>query len=64
MKKKRWIFLIAFVALTAAIWTAQTEDKTGPLSIDQRMEKVLFEWNRLDRPGVAVTVVKDGQVLF
>jgi CubicO group peptidase (beta-lactamase class C family) len=64
MKKKQWIFLIAFVALTAAIWPAQTENKTGPLSIEQQMEKVLFEWNRLDRPGVAVTVVKDGKVVF
>lgn len=64
MKKKRWIFLIAFVVLAAAIWAAQTEDKTESLSIEQRMEKVLFEWNRLDRPGVAVTVVKDGKVVF
>ena len=64
MKKERWIFLIAFVALTAAIWPVQNENKTEPLSIEQRMEKVLFEWNRLDRPGVAVTVVKDGKVVF
>lgn len=64
MLKEKWIFLIAFVALTAAIWTVQTENKTEPLSIEQRMEKVLFEWNRLDRPGVSVTVVKDGKVVF
>jgi CubicO group peptidase (beta-lactamase class C family) len=64
MKKKQWILLIALVALTAAICTAQTENKTEPLSIEQQMEKVLFEWNRLDRPGVAVTVVKDGKVIF
>jgi CubicO group peptidase (beta-lactamase class C family) len=64
MKKKRWIFLIAIAALTAAIWAAQTENKTEPLSIDRQMEKVLLEWNRLDRPGVAVTVVKDGKVVF
>jgi len=64
MKKKSRIFLIAFAALTAAIWAAQNENKTEPLSIDQQMEKVLFEWNRLDRPGVAVTVLKDGNVVF
>jgi CubicO group peptidase (beta-lactamase class C family) len=64
MKKERWIFLIAIVVLTTAIWAAQTEDKKEPLSIEQRMEKVLFEWNRLDRPGVSVTVVKDGKVVF
>jgi CubicO group peptidase (beta-lactamase class C family) len=64
MKKTKCILLIAIVALTAAIWAAQTENKKEPLSIEQRIEKALFEWNRLDRPGVSVTVVKDGKVVF
>ena len=64
MKKKKWIFLIVFVTLTAAVWTAQTENKTEPLSIEQRIAGVLSEWNRLDRPGISVTVVKDGKVVF
>ncbi len=64
MKKKKWIFLIALVTLTAALGAAQTENKTEPLSIEQQMDKVLFEWNRLDRPGISVTVVKNGKVVF
>ena len=64
MKKKKWIFLIAFVTLTAAVWAAQTQDKTGSLNIEQRITGVLSEWNRLDRPGISVTVVKDGKVVF
>jgi CubicO group peptidase (beta-lactamase class C family) len=64
MKKKRWVFMIVLVTLTVAIWAVQDEEKKEPLSIAERMEKLFFEWNRLDRPGGAVIVVKDGKVVF
>jgi len=56
--------MIVLVTLAVAIWAAQDEEKKEPLSIAERMEKLFFEWNRLDRPGGAVIVVKDGKVVF
>lgn len=64
MKKKRWFFLILLVALTAAVPAVQPEKMKKSLSFAGQMEKLLFEANRLDRPGIAVTVVKDEEVIF
>lgn len=56
--------MIVLAALIVTIWAEQTEKKKKPLSTAERMEKGFFEYNRLDRPGCAVIVVKDGKVVF
>lgn len=63
MKKK--LIFIFFAAFTVAVlWAGQAEKKNKKLSINKRMEKLFFEWDRLDRPGGAVIVVMDGKVVF
>lgn len=38
--------------------------KEKPLTPGEQMDKLFDFWNRLDQPGFAVTVVKDGQVAY
>ena len=40
------------------------EKKERPLSPSEKMDKLFDFWNRLDQPGFAVVVVKEGQVLY
>ena len=39
-------------------------DKESPLTPDKQMDKLFDFWNRLDQPGFAVVVVKEGQVVY
>ena len=38
--------------------------KENPLTPAERMDKLFDFWNRLDQPGFAVVVVKEGQVVY
>jgi CubicO group peptidase (beta-lactamase class C family) len=38
--------------------------KEKPLTPGEQMDKLFDFWNRLDQPGFAVTIVKDGQVAY
>ncbi|HSA94861.1 MAG TPA: serine hydrolase [Acidobacteriota bacterium] len=40
------------------------QDPPGALSQKERMDKLFDFWNRLDQPGFAVVVVKEGQVVY
>jgi len=52
-----WLMLLPLVALGQG-----TEKKDAPLSPSEQMDKLFDFWNRLDQPGFAVVVVKDGRV--
>ncbi len=60
----KWIVFIILIIMIIRAGSAQSERGEKPLSIDERMEKLFFEWDRLDRPGGSVVVVKNGEVLF
>lgn len=40
------------------------EQKKTPLSPSEKMDELFDFWNRLDQPGFAVVVVKEGQVVY
>jgi CubicO group peptidase (beta-lactamase class C family) len=48
----------------AVLLAVQDEKKKESPGIQEQLDKLFFEWNRMDRPGGAVVVVKDGKVLF
>jgi CubicO group peptidase (beta-lactamase class C family) len=64
MKTIRW--LIALWLIGAPHWASgqNTSAAEPPVTPSQRMDKLFEFWNRLDQPGFAVVVVKDGQVLY
>ena len=65
MRTVRW--LIALCLIGAPQWAfGQDAAATGPpqQTPSQQMDKLFEFWNRLDQPGFAVVVVKDGQVLY
>jgi CubicO group peptidase (beta-lactamase class C family) len=57
---------VAVVSIFAfLLCQAQTADKPSkPQTPSERMDEVFEFWNRLDQPGYAALVVKDGQVLY
>ena len=55
------IALLGGVLLAAG---SQAPAKDAPLTPDQRMDKLFDFWNRLDQPGFAALVVKDGRILY
>ncbi len=62
-KPGRWIALA--ITLLPLIGLSQTTgQKETPLTPAERMDKLFDFWNRLDQPGYAVVVVKDGQVVY
>ena len=57
------VFIVLVLTITTTV-CAQSEKEEKPLSIDERMGKLFFEWDRLDRPGGSVVVIRNGEVLF
>jgi CubicO group peptidase (beta-lactamase class C family) len=59
-------FLLVLVLATASSvgLIAQTSETADEPILAQQTEKLFFEWNRLDRPGGSVTVVRNGEVVF
>jgi len=55
------VSLIIFPLLALGQGAAQ---KAGPLTPAEEMDKLFDFWNRLDQPGFAVVVVKEGQVVY
>jgi len=64
MSKPARVISIAVIALMflGPGLTAARQDK--PLTPAEQMDKLFDFWNRLDQPGFAVVVVKDGQVVY
>ncbi len=64
MRRTGFWVLAVFVVL-ALVASGQTAAKPDtPLTPAARMDKLFDFWNRLDQPGFAVVVVKDGQVAY
>jgi len=64
MKRKSGIIKIVMVVLLTTFIAAQEETKKDPPGINERVENVFSEFHRMDRPGGAIVVVKDGEVVF
>ena len=60
----RLLLALVFATISPAGLTAQTDEPTDEPTLAEQTEKLLFEWNRLDRPGGSVTVVRNGKVVF
>ena len=64
MKKNIIRFGIGVIMLPLFLLGQNVEKKAQILTPSQLMDKVFDFWNRLDQPGFAVVVVKEGQVLY
>src|SRR5512136_2944121 len=64
MKNVAWITVFCLVVLPLAALGQGAAAKEKPLTAGEQMDKLFDFWNRLDQPGFAVTVVKDGQVAY
>jgi CubicO group peptidase (beta-lactamase class C family) len=58
--------LLVLVLVTAVPMTlaAQVDEPVDEPTLAEQMEKLFFEWSRLDRPGGSVAVVHNGEVVF
>jgi CubicO group peptidase (beta-lactamase class C family) len=64
MKKNRFWITMGLILLPLFAYAQGAEKKEIPLSPSEKMDKLFDFWNRLDQPGFAVVVVKDGQVAY
>ena len=63
--KKAWLRVATCLILLPLFAFGQSTDKKEtPMSPNAKMDKLFDFWNRLDQPGFAVVVVKDGQVVY
>jgi CubicO group peptidase (beta-lactamase class C family) len=60
----RLLLILVLAATGPAGLTAQTDEPADEPTLTEQTEKLFFEWNRLDRPGGSVTVVRNGEVVF
>jgi len=64
MKKINLWVAMCLILLTLFAVGQSAENKEKPLSSSEQMDKLFDFWNRLDQPGFAVVVVKEGQVVY
>jgi CubicO group peptidase (beta-lactamase class C family) len=64
MKKVMLRAAACLILLPLFIFGQSAEKKEKPLSPNEKMDELFDFWNRLDQPGFAVVVVKDGQVVY
>jgi len=55
---------VVLIALPVVLWGQAAAQKEAVLSSSEQMDKLFDFWNRLDQPGFAVVVVKDGKVEY
>jgi len=55
---------LVLIALPIVLWGQAAANKEPVLSPSEQMDKLFDFWNRLDQPGFAVVVVKDGKVEY
>ena len=58
------LVLFGLTALAASPLCAQDVDEALPSDLAEKMGKLFFEWDRLDRPGGSVAVIREGRVVF
>jgi len=64
MKKVSVWAATCLILLSLFAFGQNAEKKENPLSPNEKMDKLFDFWNRLDQPGFAVVVVKEGQVVY
>ncbi|MCX6575085.1 MAG: serine hydrolase [Candidatus Aminicenantes bacterium] len=64
MKKNYFWVTMGLILLPLFAYAQGAEKKEISLSPSEQMDKLFDFWNRLDQPGFAVVVVKDGQVAY
>jgi CubicO group peptidase (beta-lactamase class C family) len=64
MKKVSLWVATCSILLSLFAFGQSAEKKENPLSLNAKMDKLFDFWNRLDQPGFAVVVVKEGQVVY
>ena len=64
MKKNRFWVTMGLILLPLFAYAQDARKKEIALSPSEQMDKLFDFWNRLDQPGFAVVVVKDGQVAY
>jgi len=64
MKKNRFWVTMGLILLPLFAYAQDARKKEIALSPSEQMDKLFDFWNRLDQPGFAVVVVKDGQVVY
>jgi len=64
MKKVRIWFAACSVLASIFSFGQSADTKETPLSPSAKMDTLFDFWNRLDQPGFAVVVVKEGQVVY
>ena len=64
MKAIGWLIALCLLGVPQQGSGQDAAAPTPPSTPDQRMDKLFDFWNRLDQPGFAVVVVKDGRVLY
>jgi len=62
-KIKAWIVMGLVILPLFALGQSDAK-KANPLTPGEQMDKLFDFWNRLDQPGFAVVVVKEGQVVY
>ena len=58
------LLVLVLVTTGPAGLAAQVDEPTDEPTLTEQTEKLFFEWNRLDRPGGSVAVVRNGDVVF
>ena len=64
MKAFGWLIALSLLGAPHPAAAQIAAEPQPPLTPDQRMDKLFDFWNRLDQPGFAVVVVKDGRVVY
>jgi CubicO group peptidase (beta-lactamase class C family) len=64
MKKVSLWAATCLILLSLFAFGQSADKKETPLSPNAKMDKLFDFWNRLDQPGFAVVVVKEGQVVY
>jgi len=64
MKTLPWLIALCLIGAPQGAPGQNPPATEPPATPAQRMDKLFEFWNRLDQPGFAVTVVRDGQVLY
>jgi len=64
MKKVSLWAATCLILLSLFTFGQNADKKETPISPNAKMDKLFDFWNRLDQPGFAVVVVKEGQVVY
>lgn len=64
MKATGWLIALCLLGAPQSSPGQAPAAPRPPLTAEQQMDKLFDFWNRLDQPGFAVVVVKDGRVLY